>query len=163
MTKRTFLLTVVTIGLIVACNPRLACADTIFTYSYSGPGYTYADPYYVGAHLSMTLSLSTLLSSSTLADVSPLFWSLSDGVDTFTSTDCEMDSCSTSFRLASDTHGNVTAWTVKASMSNTSPAMRFSVSSFFSPCPNACGDQVDSVSYSDTTVRAYATVNHNAV
>src|SRR6266446_8426665 len=163
MTKRTFLVTLVTLGLIIACNPPLACADTIFTYSYSGPSYTYVDPYYVGAHLSMTLSLSTLLSSSTLADVTPLFWSLSDGKETFTSTDCETDSCSMSFRFASDTHGNVTAWNVKASISNSSPAMRFSVSYYFSPCPNVCGDQVDSVSYTDATVHAYASLNHNVV
>ena len=155
MKKRILLVTVVT-AVILAFNAQRASADsinTIFTYTYNGPTFGQADPPLTGGHLSMTINLSALLSSATLAFVNPLSWSMSDGVNTFASTDCTTQPCSASFKFASDSKGNVTAWYITASGT---AAAAFSVLSFFSPC--FCPDQVDSVSDG----RLYATVSHNS-
>src|SRR2546430_13762761 len=109
MTKRLlFLATAIVLGLIVAYSPQLALADSLVSYAYTGPTYQYmtGGTPYVGQHLSMTFDFSAPLAYSTLwTDVTPLYWSVNDGVNQYSSTTCQTLSCSETFAFSADTNG----------------------------------------------------------
>src|SRR6266436_6974915 len=102
MTRRLrFLALVVVLGFIVAHSPQLALADTLVSYTYTNGGYSFtAGTPYVGKHLSMTFDFSAPLPASPLeftpvgfepleTAVTPLYWSIDDGVNEYSSTTCQ--------------------------------------------------------------------------
>jgi len=164
LTKRSvFFVTAVLLGLVVIFSPPPASADPLVTYSYLGPflGFERSGPYInTVPQLSMIFQFSSPLAYSTvLTPVTPVYWAISDGVsNSFTSVTCATLSCSETFAFSADMNGQITGWSIQASIQNPDLNVSlFSIQSSF-VCPgNLCGgDQVDIArrSFVDPLLRA---------
>jgi hypothetical protein len=115
-------------------------ADTIFRYDYPGAVYSQSVSglYTQQEFLHMTLDFASIL-SMTYEQVTPLDWSLFDGVVSLSSAGCPL--CQTSFMFRADANGIPHAWVI--SIQDPDPP-KFRLSSFFSD--QGDGDQLDLVS-----------------
>jgi hypothetical protein len=119
------------LGIIVGCIPQLALADSIVTYRYQTGGYNFGEvdaPYTRADFLSMTINFSAPLALAPMGSVvpvqtavTPLSWSISDGVNSYSSSTCMTLSCSQTFSFAADATGAIVAWNVQVSVSNFAP------------------------------------------
>jgi hypothetical protein len=139
---------------LIALGAAQSIAET--TYIYTGNPFTQASsPYTTNDFLSGSFDLATPLGNNfPLAQITPTSFSFSDGVQTYLSTDPQLESFSVNFRIQTDASGTPSQWFITARFLVDPDTARFFITSLIPPSPpNLTIDQVHIViGITDTTL-----------